>query len=239
MTSIYKNIQSWLKLENPSSLLLTRHSQGNLELLQQMANEKNKPCVWDSFRFVKTTGVNWEMLCQGQAWIVFTSQWSAQFFFEDVDLSWLNGMQIACVGPMTAQCVQSFGARVDLIAKVQSSHGLSQEDVFQKSNSLNILYLQPEDGRQEFINALQTKHKIKKVVHYRKEFFPLPKDILAKLMQKQITTVLFYSPSVVQVFYDAVQQVPGLFQSLAYAVIGKSTQDMVESLGGKVLFVPD
>ncbi len=238
MQNVQPNIHAWLKLDDLSQLLLTRYQQGNLELLKQFEVSEQQPCVWDSFRFVKAEGLDWQKLCQYQDWLIFTSARSAQFFFEDVDLSWLKGIRVACVGPVTAECVQSFGVKVDLIAKVQSSKGLSQETIFQNSNSLRILHLQPEDGRQEFVNALQSKHKIKNVIHYRKEFFPLPPDVLEKLKQKQITTVLFYSPSVVQFFYDTVLPVPGLFQSLAYAVIGQSTKDAVERLGGKVQFFP-
>ena len=76
-----KDIHSWLKLDDLSQLLLTRHQQGNLELLQQLGTDEPQPCVWDSFRFVKNSGVDWQKLCWNQDWLVFTSAKSAQFFF--------------------------------------------------------------------------------------------------------------------------------------------------------------
>ena len=240
MTDPYKNIQSWLTIPDPTQLLLTRDQQGNCALLAgQFDVGDTKPWVWDSFVFVKEVGLAWQQLCLGKEWLILTSAQSAKFFFEDVDLRWLQGIKIACVGPVTAECVQSYGVNVDLIATEHSAKGLSQEAVFQNSKGLQILHLQPEDGRPDFVEALQHKHQIQIVSHYRKEFLPLPAEILAKLVQQQITIVLFYSPSVVRAFHAAVAGVAGLFESLQFAVIGQSTKDEVESLGGRVQYFPN
>ena len=65
-------------------------------------------------------------------WLLFSSRYGVQYFFERLfnlalDARSLAGLKIAAVGRSTASALQNYGVKADLVPKIESADGLSQE----------------------------------------------------------------------------------------------------------------
>lgn len=214
-------------------ILITRDALGNQELKKLITHPLACVYEWNSFQTENTgeacdAGSSW----QNKDWIVCTSPTSARLFFQKQNPQTWPPIRIACVGAKTADEVVRCGFSVDVISKIPTSKGLSQEDCFQNTHGLRILYLKPQDGRYDFYEQLKNKHQIQCFQHYKKTFYPVPVEIKAKLLDGKIDTVIFYSPSVVKAFFNTFSETERKkITTLKYYAIGPTTGEALQLWG--------
>ncbi len=143
-------------------------------------------------------------------WIVFTSRFGVQYFFERLtkagfDSRILKDINIAVIGNSTKDKLLEFGISADLVPKIESSHGLL--DAFKKIGIKdNRIFLPRSDisdkGLSEGFKNL--KAKVTEAIAYKNV---MPKD-LPDLDLSYFDEVMFTSPSGVRNFMKRYGKLP-------------------------------
>lgn len=143
-------------------------------------------------------------------WIVFTSRFGVQYFFERLtkagfDSRILKDINIAVIGNSTKDKLLEFGILADLVPKIESSHGLL--DAFKKIGIKdNRIFLPRSDisdkGLSEGFKNL--KAKVTEAIAYKNV---MPKD-LPDLDLSYFDEVMFTSPSGVRNFMKRYGKLP-------------------------------
>ena len=114
-------------------VVITRPEKQADDLAQLLTNEGANPIHFPTIKIVPPS--DWRDLdaaiknLEDYDWLIFTSANGVAFFFERLfaknkDIRDLKGVKICCIGPATAQQVESKGIRVDLVPKKFISEGI-------------------------------------------------------------------------------------------------------------------
>jgi uroporphyrinogen III methyltransferase/synthase len=114
-------------------IVITRPEKQADDLAQLLTREGANPLHFPTIKIVPPP--DWRDLdaaiknLENYDWLIFTSANGVQFFFERLltknrDIRDLKGVKICCIGPATAQQVQSKGIRVDLVPEKFISEGI-------------------------------------------------------------------------------------------------------------------
>jgi uroporphyrinogen III methyltransferase/synthase len=114
-------------------MVITRPEKQADDLARLLAKEGANPIHFPTIKIVPPP--NWRELdaaikkLEEYEWLIFTSANGVTFFFERLfakkkDIRDLKGVKICCIGPATAQQVESKGIRVDLVPKEFISEGI-------------------------------------------------------------------------------------------------------------------
>lgn len=178
-------------------------------------------------------------------WLIFKSQNAVKYFLEKYfslygDYRPLATVKIAAIGPETAKRLKEERLPVDVIPKENSSQGLASLAVFRKSRRLKIFIPQAADGRSEFEKVHARRHYIVAAAVYKKKRIRYPPQDLARLKEKKIDAVLFYSPSAVAAFVGHFKKPEAIafLQNTRVAVVGKTTERSVKDFSQKIVCVP-
>lgn len=223
-------------------VLITRDAQANLVLADRLWERGADVIHWPSFSFkeVRTDSKTKTAVKQIRRfdWLVFTSRHGVVWFLKKYckihsDLRPLMGLKIAAVGKQTATTLRAHNLWVDVVSKKPSAKGLAGEAVFKRKKGLKILLAQGRDARDEFVRALSGRHKITRVVVYRKQRVKQPARDVEKLRQRGVDWILFFSPSAVDSFLANFKRGEGLkiLRRTKVAVIGKTTAKHLRDLG--------
>ncbi len=149
--------------------------------------------------------------------ILLTSRFAVEYFFQILrslkyNMDQLKAIKFLVIGEHTAQALDQQGVKADLIAEVETSHGLlaaivakydvEGRKIFFPRSSLPNPYLK---------NQLEERGaKVDQVTVYQ-NVKPVKRD----LPMEGITKVLFTSPSTVNNFLEDYKEIPGFWKILS------------------------
>lgn len=181
-------------------------------------------------------------------WIIFTSvngvdRFMTRLWAKGFDSRCMAGRRICCIGPRTAQELERFGVRADVIPAEYQAEGvlaaLNRQDL-QKSR---ILIPRAEVARELLPEELRAAGAHVDVVTVYRTLTPDqdPKEWRQELMDHRIHIVTFTSSSTVRNFVamlGGVEAVKPFVQSVTIACIGPITAKTAEEYGLKVSIMP-
>ena len=181
-------------------------------------------------------------------WIIFTSvngvsRFMTRLLARGLDSRCLAGRQLCCIGPRTAQELEKFGVRADVVPVEYQAEGvlatLNQRDL----NKARILIPRAEVAREILPDELRAAGAHVDVVPVYRTLTP-DQDFggwRKELMEQRIHVVTFTSSSTVRNFvamFGGVEAVKPLLQSVMIACIGPITAKTAEEYGLKVSIMP-
>jgi len=181
-------------------------------------------------------------------WIIFTSvngvsRFMTRLSARGLDSRCLAGRQLCCIGPRTAQELEKFGVRADVVPAEYQAEGvlaiLNQQDL----KKTRILIPRAEVARELLPEELRAAGAHVDVIPVYRTFTPV-KDSRGwrqELMDHRIHVVTFTSSSTVRNFVamlGGVKAVKPLLQSVMIACIGPITAKAAEEYGLTVSIMP-
>ncbi|MBI2083422.1 MAG: uroporphyrinogen-III C-methyltransferase [Deltaproteobacteria bacterium] len=185
-------------------------------------------------------------------WIIFTSVNGVSHFFERLqkkgrDLRDLKGIQIAAIGPATAEAIREKGIRVDSIAEEYRAEGLVRILAAKRIRGKRILIPRAKEAREILVEELKrVGAKVDVVEAYRTIRPKGGADRLQELIQKgEIDLMTFASSSTVENFMKMVgvgatgrSPLHDLVCKIPVASIGPITTKTAKSHGLNVILQP-
>lgn len=196
---------------------------------------------------------SWEALDQAVRklseydWIVFTSVNGVKFFMErlwtaGLDSRALKGCRVAAIGPKTAESLQNYGLRPDLIPKEYRAESILEG--LEKQDIKGCRFLMPRAmvARDILPETLRNWGAHVDVVPTYQTVLPAEKasEVIERLRAKTIHCVTFTSSSTVTNFvqlFDSKELLP-LMEQVCVASIGPVTAQTAASYGLKVNVMP-
>lgn len=176
-------------------------------------------------------------------WAVFTSPNSVRFFFQRLhhhqkDARALYTCRVAAVGTTTAQHLQEYGIRADLLPDEQSQQGLATAFATMDVSGARILFPASSIGRPQLAETLRQRGaEVDHIAAYQncapaRDALDLP----PALLENKVDMVVFASPSSVEHLGQALgqEQTARLFSHAHIASIGPTTADAVRQSGQRV-----
>jgi uroporphyrinogen III methyltransferase/synthase len=171
-------------------------------------------------------------------WLIFTSANGVAYFFERLlakskDIRDLKGVRICCIGPATAQQVESKGIRVDLVPKKFISEGILKS--FSKTNlsRKKILIARAAKARDilpEGLKKLGAKVDVA-TAYETVSTGKKKKDLQALFKENQVDVITFTSSSTVNNFVKIMGSNFKLPQNVKIACIGPVTEATARKAG--------
>lgn len=233
-------------------VLMTRAKEQAGELAVRLAGYGAEPIEAPTIQIVPP--LDWTPVDQAIAemgtynWIIFTSvngvsRFMTRLFARGFDARCLAGLKVCCIGPRTAQELEQFGVRADVVPAEYQAEGvlarLNQQDL-KKSR---ILIPRAEVARELLPDELRAAGAYVRVVTVYRTLTPdhSSEQWRQELTEHRIHVVTFTSSSTVRNFVamlgggDAVKP---LLHSVAIASIGPITAGTIETYGLKVSIMP-
>ena len=172
-------------------------------------------------------------------WIIFTSGQAVRAFVarsKDLGASLNpagNKLQIAAVGPVSAEAVRQTGLPVEYIARTHSGVGLANE-LGERLRGRTVLLPRSDRANPDLPAALKTHGAaVTEVVAYRTlQPGEVDRQKLSSISAGEADAVLFFSPSAVQNFAELVgaEHFLGLQNGLAITAVGPVTAEALRHL---------
>lgn len=162
-------------------------------------------------------------------WIIFTSRYTVQFFFEELkalqlDARHLAGIKIAAVGKVSAAQLSQYGISADLIPEVESSEGLINTIAQQKIAPASVLIPRSDLGLAVLPQGLEH-------LGWKVQTIPVYHNVLPQNFQAvnldHFEQIIFTSPSTVSNFLQLYGHFPAGKQ---YTFRGNETRKRFEAL---------
>lgn len=177
-------------------------------------------------------------------WVVFTSVNGVQWFFprlyhQDLDARAFHGKRLCCIGPRTAEEVQKFGVKADVIPAEFQAEGLLESMKAVGVAGQRILIPRASEAREILPEELRRLGATVDVVRVYKTVKPDsdPEPLKEQLRKGLIHIITFASSSTVRNFcrvFDSKKELYELLNDKILACIGPITAQTVEELGLKV-----
>jgi uroporphyrinogen III methyltransferase/synthase len=179
-------------------------------------------------------------------WMILTSAQAVRALIkrgEELKLNLIrtaSKLQIACVGPVTAEAARQVGFRVEYVSEMHTGAGLAAE-LGQRLQGAKVFLPRSDRANPDLPPALE-RHgaAVTEVVAYR----TLRPAAIDERKLRQITegaadVVLFFSPSAVQHFAELFgsEQLPALQDKLAIAAVGPVTANALREAGVQRLVI--
>ena len=172
-------------------------------------------------------------------WIIFTSGQAVRAFVarsKDLGASQNpagNKLQIAAVGPVSAETVRQTGLPVEYVARTHNGVGLANE-LGERLRGRSVLLPRSDRANPDLPAALKTHGaQVTEVVAYRTlQPGEVDRQKLSSISAGEAEAVLFFSPSAVQNFVDLVgaEGFLGLQNGLAITAVGPVTAEALRHL---------
>jgi len=171
-------------------------------------------------------------------WLIFTSANGVAFFFERLfakakDIRDLKGIKICCIGPATAQQVESKGVRVDLVPKKFISEGILESFSGINLQGKKILIARAAKARDVLPEGLKKSGaKVDVVAAYVTVNSGKKKNEMEKLFKEnQVDVITFTSSSTVNNFVKIIGRKFSLPKGVKIACIGPVTATTAKKAG--------
>ena len=172
-------------------------------------------------------------------WMIFTSGQAVRAFVarsKDLGASQNPAgkrLQIAAVGPVSAEAVRQAGLPVEYVARTHSGVGLANE-LGERLRGRSVLLPRSDRANPDLPEALKTHGaQVTEVVAYRTlQPGEIDRQKLSHISAGEADAVLFFSPSAVQNFAELVgaEHFLGLQNSLAITAVGPVTAEALRHL---------
>lgn len=182
------------------------------------------------------------------SWIIFTSvngvdRFMTRLWAKGLDSRCLAGRRLCCIGPRTAQELEKFGVKADLIPTDYQAEGVLEALVQRDLKKARILIPRAEVARELLPVELRAHGAHVEVVPVYRTVTPAPSDggWRQQLIDHRIHVVTFTSSSTVKNFVamlGGVDAVRPLVQSATIACIGPITAKTAEEYGLTVSIMP-
>jgi uroporphyrinogen III methyltransferase/synthase len=171
-------------------------------------------------------------------WLIFTSANGVAFFFERLlakkkDIRDLKGVKICCIGPATAQQVESKGIRVDLVPKEFISEGILESFSGKNLKGKKIIIARAAEARDVLPEGLKKLGAIVDVATaYQTVNSGKKKKELDELFKEnQVDVITFTSSSTVNNFIKIMGSDFKLLKGVKVACIGPVTAAAAKKAG--------
>ena len=197
---------------------------------------------------------SWQPLDQAIAeleayqWLIFTSVNGVQMFFDrlfaqGLDTRALGHLKSAAIGPITAQCMRSFGLNTDIMPETYQAESVVDAFSNQTLKAAKVLLPRAKEARPVLPQELQRMGAVvDEVIAYQTiQTTAGQKELLENLESRQIDMVTFTSSSTVRNFKALLpsSDAQDLMQSVKIACIGPITAQTAETMGFKSDIVAD
>jgi uroporphyrinogen III methyltransferase/synthase len=176
------------------------------------------------------------------AWLVFTSRNGVDAFFDHAhelgrDARALGEVNVAAIGPKTAEALSAHGIRADLIPAVYVGEAVADSVLARTSPGDRILLYRARDARESLPELLRAAGRtVDDVAAYATRFVDDP-ELAEKAASADIVT--FTSASTVGGFVHNVPDAANVLASKTIACIGPVTARAAREAGIRVDVVPD
>jgi uroporphyrinogen III methyltransferase/synthase len=231
------NTLSWFE-QKPlfgRGIVITRPEKQADDLAQLLTNEGANPIHFPTIKIIPPP--DWRDLdaaiknLEDYDWLIFTSANGVAFFFERLfeknkDIRDLKGIKICCIGPATAQQVESKGIRVDLVPKKFISEGILESFSGINLRGKKILIARAAKARDVLPTGLKKLGaKVNVVTAYVTVNSGKKKKELETLFKEnQVNVITFTSSSTVNNFAKIMGRNFSLPKSVKVACIGPVTE---------------
>ncbi|NJN68909.1 MAG: uroporphyrinogen-III C-methyltransferase [Nitrospira sp.] len=180
-------------------------------------------------------------------WIMFTSvngvdRFMTRLWVKGLDSRCLAGRQLCCIGPRTAQELEKFGVKADLIPADYQAEGVLKVLVQQDLKKVRILIPRAEVARELLPEELRARGAHVDVVPVYRTVTPTQDEGgWQQLIDHRIHVVTFTSSSTIRNFVamlGGVDAVKPLVQTVMIACIGPITAKTAEEYGLTVSIMP-
>ena len=181
-------------------------------------------------------------------WIMFTSvngvdRFMTRLWAKGLDSRCLAGRQLCCIGPRTAQELEKYGVKADLIPTDYQAEGVLDALAQQNLKETRILIPRAEAARELLPEELRARGAYVDVIPVYRTVTPAQDagGWRQQLMDRLIHVVTFTSSSTVRNFVSilgGVDAVKPLVQSVAIACIGPITAKTAKECGLTVSIMP-
>jgi uroporphyrinogen III methyltransferase/synthase len=223
-------------------VVITRPEKQADDLAQLLINEGANPIHFATIKIVPPP--DWRELdaaiknLEDYDWLIFTSANGVAFFFERLfakvkDIRDLKGIKICCIGPATAQQVQSKGIRVDLVPKKFISEGILESFSGTNLKGKKILLARAAEARDVLPDGLKKLGaKVDVVIAYETVSSGKKKNELEELFKEnQVDVITFTSSSTVNNFVKIMGRNFSLPKGVKIACIGPVTAASAKKAG--------
>jgi uroporphyrinogen III methyltransferase / synthase len=223
-------------------VVITRPEKQADDLAQLLIKEGANPIHFPTIKIVPPP--DWRGLdaaiknLEDYDWLIFTSANGVAFFFERLfakakDIRDLKGIKICCIGPATAQQVESKGIRVDLVPKKFISEGILESFSGINLQGKKILIARAAKARDVLPEGLKKSGaKVDVVAAYVTVNSGKKKNEMEKLFKEnQVDVITFTSSSTVNNFVKIIGRKFSLPKGVKIACIGPVTATTAKKAG--------
>lgn len=178
---------------------------------------------------------------QSYRWVIFTSvngvsQFMTRLRTQGLDARCLAGRTICCIGPRTAQELEKFGVRADVMPAEYQAEGILAALGGPSMKESRVLIPRAEVARETLPDELRTRGAVVDVVPVYRTVAPKVnvEALRQQLMNREIHAASFTSSSTVRNFVDLLggaQAAKDLLKPVTIACIGPITAQTVEEYG--------
>ncbi len=161
-------------------------------------------------------------------WVFFGSKRGVKYFLEMVDLDYLKGLKIACVGEKTAEFLEKKGFKPDFVPSNNSSKHFFEEFTKNFSPEKGILFPTSNISKNDLMKEFSEKGILfKKIVVY--------KTVCADfVLEEDADAYIFLSPSSFKCFLEKNPSID--LKNKILCAIGSITAKEIEKHGLKCIF---
>jgi uroporphyrinogen III methyltransferase / synthase len=180
-------------------------------------------------------------------WLIFTSingvsQFMTHLRESGLDARCLAGRTICCIGPRTAQELERFGVKADMIPAEYQAEGLLAALAAHSMKNSRVLIPRAEVARETLPDELRARGAVVDVIPVYRTVAPKAavESWRQQLVDRHIHVVTFTSSSTVRNFVDllgGIDVAKDLLESVSVACIGPITARTVEEYGLTVAIV--
>jgi uroporphyrinogen III methyltransferase/synthase len=183
----------------------------------------------------------------GYQWVVFTSVNGVRFFMQRLwnsgsDVRELKGVRLAAIGPKTAEAIETFGLRPDLIPKEYRAESILEALAGEDLEGQRFLMPRAMVARDILPDTLRKRGAHVDVIPAYQTVLPADRsaDMLSRFRLGEIHCLTFTSSSTVSNFFSLLpkEEILPLLNKTAIACIGPITAETAEQYGLKVDIMP-
>jgi uroporphyrinogen III methyltransferase/synthase len=233
-------------------VLVTRAKEQAAELAEKLAASGAEPVEAPTIRIVPPA--DWTVVDRAISdvgtyqWVIFTSvngvaRFMTRLGVNGLDARCLAGRQVCCIGPRTAQELEKFGVKADVIPADYQAEGVITALGGLGLKQMRVLIPRAEVARELLPDELRARGAHVDVVPVYRTITPSTdgEGWRRQLMDGQIDVVTFTSSSTVRNFIGllgGVDHVKPILRSVVVACIGPITAKTAEECGLTISIVP-
>lgn len=179
-------------------------------------------------------------------WLVFTSKNGVAAFFrlldrQGKDARILGHLQIAAIGPGTADALARYRIQADLMPDSHRSEGLA-DGLLERASGRRILLVRADRGRTVLVDRLRDRAEVETLVVYRNaDADSLPVGLADRVARGAVDWITLTSPAIVRNLHRLLPESARVEvgRSVKLAAISPITAEAARSLGWEVAAVAD